>query len=483
MNINKLLYCYIAILLIFFLITPIKAGVDKTNLSAHKTGELLVKLKNSQEIYKFKFNPVPSTRDSGQSDLEELIEFYNSQPNVEYVEPNYLYQASLEPLDTYYTQQIYLSQIKAHQAWNVTTGNDQVIIAIIDSGVDIDHPDLINNIWTNQDEIPNNGIDDDENGFTDDVHGWDFLTNTNDPQPKLENYYSTTAINHGTVVAGIAAAQGGNNEGIAGVSWHAKIMPLRVLNEEGMGDTQTVARAIDYARQQGADIINLSFVGTGKSLTLEEAIKKAYQAGILIIAAAGNEVSIGVNMDTSPQYPICHDGPNGENWVIGVASIDINNRLASFSNFGTNCIDLSAPGVGIFSTVYQNDNYPEFKKYYQSGWAGTSVSTPQVSGTIALIKSLKPDLSLKQIQSLLLNNADNINNQNINYQNLMGQGRLNVYASVSKSIIEKPSQPTGVSKIITSPAANGGPHVRIFKKTNTENQFFAFEENSKNSLS
>ncbi len=478
---KKLLYYFIILLLYFSFIINSTASVLASGdeipntLPAHKSGELLVKLKDSQQIYKFKFN-------NGE-DLDRLIKFYNSQPEVEYVEPNYLYQATMEPLDTYYTQQIYLTQIKAHLAWNITTGDNKITIAVIDSGVDIDHPDLKENIWTNSREIPNNGIDDDENGFTDDVHGWDFITNSNDPQPKFQDNYSVTAVDHGTVVAGVAAAQGGNRQGIAGVSWRAKIMPLRALNERGVGDTLTVAKAIDYARRQGADIINLSFVGEGKSITLENAIKNAYEAGILVVAAAGNEVSSGIDMDKHPQYPVCDDGPNGENWVIGVASVDKDDRLSSFSNFGKNCIDLSAPGVGIFSTTYQNSNYPEFKKYYKSGWTGTSVSAPQVAGAAALIKSLKPNLSLKQIRDLLLNNTDNIDSKNKNYQKLIGTGRLNVYAALSKTIIEKPVHSIQISEIITSPAKNGGPHIRIFKKANVESQFFAFDEKFRGNLS
>ena len=180
---------------------------------------------------------------------------------MEYAEPNFLYQATLIPNDPYYNQQNYLEKIQAQNAWNITTGTRKPIIAIIDSGLAVDHPDLKNNIWVNEKEIPNNGIDDDENGFTDDVNGWDFLANNNDPQPKLNGAYSEIGIKHGTVIAGVAAAEGGNGQGVAGLAWHARIMSLRVLDGEGAGDTLTVAKAIDYARLMKVDIINLSFVG------------------------------------------------------------------------------------------------------------------------------------------------------------------------------------------------------------------------------
>lgn len=441
----------------------------------HVAGEILIKLKSSDKIYKFNF--------SAKDNLAELLNFYNSQPAVEYAEPNFTYQASLEPQDPYYTQQLYLSQIKAHQAWNITTGSSNITLAIIDSGVDINHPDLKNNIWTNPNEVADNGLDDDENGYTDDVHGWDFIRQTADPRPKLDEDYTIVGINHGTVVAGVAAAQGGNAEGIAGVSWRAKIMSLRVLDGIGLGDTLTVARAIDYARQQKVDVINLSFVGTGKSLTLEKAIKAANDAGILVVAAAGNEVANGIDMDSNPQYPVGHDGPNGENWVIGVASIDNNDRLASFSNYGKKYIDLSAPGVGIFSSVYHQNDNQNFQKYYESGWTGTSVSAPQVTGAAALIKSLKPNLSLQQIKDILLNTADNIDYLNNNYASKLGKGRLNIFAAVDKTLLEKPKANGGLKKIVVSPLQQTGPYVRIFKKTTAENQFFAFDEKFRGGIS
>lgn len=474
-TIKILLFCYFAILLI---LPQVVIAENKTTnqLAPHKSGELLVKLKNSKEIYKFKFN--------NDNELDNLINFYNSNPNVEYAEPNYTYTASLEPLDAYYPQQHYLRQIKAPQAWSTITGNKKIIIAIIDSGVDIKHPDLKDNIWINYNEIPNNGIDDDENGYTDDINGWDFIDNTNDPNPKLTVGYLTIGIKHGTVVAGIAAAQSGEYQGIAGVAWQAQIMSLRVLDSIGTGDTLTVAQAIDYARKQKVNIINLSFVGNGKSLTLEKAIQRANDAGILIIAAAGNEVEEGINLDDSPRYPISHDGPNNENWVIGVASVNSADSLASFSNFGEKNIDLTAPGVGLFSTVYHDDNDPNFKKYYESGWTGTSVSAPQVTGAAVLIIALQPNLSLSQIKDILLNSADNIDNKNNKkYKNLLGKGRLNVHNAILQTVYKVPSKPVEYAKIITSPGQFGGPHVRIYKKTNLQNQFFAYKENSRSNLS
>jgi len=469
-NITILFY-YLIISLLFFsnsFLVSINTAVAKNNLAAHAPGELLVKLKTNGQIYKFKF--------SYDTELADLIKFYQTQKEVEYAEPNYIYKSTLIPNDIYYSQQNYLEKIQAPGAWNITTGTRKPIIAIIDSGVDIDHPDLKNNIWVNEKEIPNNGIDDDENGFTDDINGWDFVANSNDPRPKLNESYSEIGIKHGTVVAGVAAAEGGNNQGIAGITWHAQIMSLRVLDGYGAGDTLTVSNAIDYARLMKADIINLSFVGEGESQTLTTAIKKANETGILIIAAAGNEVKDGINIDITPRYPACQDGPNGENWVIGVSAIDNYNMKASFSDFGSKCVDIAAPGVSIFSTVYNNENNEKFKKFYESGWTGTSVSAPQVAGAAALVKSLRPELSLSQVKKLLLDNADNIDQFNPNFIGKLGTGRLNVLKTISNALVETIQETAKFQKIIASPVIGAGPYVRIFKKDQLENQFTAYDE-------
>ncbi len=468
------------VFLFFCLLAPagsFSAPINSVNNEPanHRAGELLVKLKDSEKIYQFHF--------SNDAELGELIKDYQANPAVDYAELNYLYQASFEPNDQYYNLQTYLKTIQAPEAWNITTGSREVVVALLDSGVDIDHPDLKNNIWTNEKEIPNNGIDDDSNGYTDDVHGWDFVKNTGDPKPKLEGNYNTLGINHGTVVAGIAAAQGNNGSGIAGVAWQVKLMPLRVLDGTGAGDTLTVSAAIDYAHNMGVKIMNLSFVGEGKSLTLEKSIQKAYEAGVLIMAAAGNEVKDGVNMDLQPRYPVCHDGPNGENWVIGVASLDAANRKASFSNYGYKCIDLTAPGVALYSSQYHNEVNSSFASYYGSGWTGTSVSVPQVVGTAALIKTLKSNLSLTQIRNLILENADNVDSFNPAYKGQLGKGRLNVFKAISQAIMEVPAEPVKINKIITSPAKGGGPHVRIFKKDLVSSQFFAHDKNFNGGLS
>ena len=231
-------------------------------------------------------------------DMREALTRYNALLAVEYAEPNYLYQASIIPSDTYYSNQWYLKKIKAPEAWDIVRESEEIVIAILDSGVQIDHPDLVDNIWHNEDEIPGNGVDDDKNGYIDDVNGWNFVNGVSDPSPGFEEGFTEDGILHGTIVAGVAAASGNNGTGISGVTWKAKIMVLKVLDDKGSGDTINVVQGIDYAIKNGANIINFSFVGYGNSQSLENAIRRAYQSGIIMVAAAGNDQGEGDGVNT-----------------------------------------------------------------------------------------------------------------------------------------------------------------------------------------
>ncbi len=440
-------------------------------------------------------------------------------------------RAATIPSDSHYKNQWYLEKIRAPIAWDKFNSSPHVIIAIIDSGIQINHEDLADNIWINQDEIPNNGIDDDGNGFIDDINGWDFVKNIADPNPKFEEGFTEGGVLHGTIVAGIAAGVGNNKKGIAGVTWSAQIMPLRVLNDKGEGNTGDVIRAIDYAIANGADIINLSFMGFEYSQGLEEAIRRAYQAGIAVVAAAGNEQGegSGYNLDETPMYPACHDGSFGENMVIGVAATDAIDQKAHFSSYGHNCVDITAPGISFFSTSVYNPSKSIdgkiFSKKYDGYWSGTSMATPIVSGAIALIKGINPNLTLQEVKNYLLSNADNINKLNPGYEDMLGVGRINlekivddVYKdinSINNNLLiapfsEKESKVKivdykgynqneffvynesfrggvnvasgdldgdGKDEIITGAGPGGGPHVRIFNSNGKViGQFFAYNE-------
>ena len=244
--------------------------------------------------------------------------------------------AGITPNDPYYLRQWYLPKIGADSAWTKIRETPDITVAVIDSGVDINNPDLKNNIWVNTKEVAGNGLDNDHNGFIGDINGWDFVNNVPDPSPKFDDGWTEAGISHGTMVAGIIGAEGDNSIGVTGVTWKTKIMPLRVLNDRGEGKISSVVRAIDYAVANGADIINLSFVTYNYSDALQGAIARAYKAGVIVVAAAGNDQTNGEGRNTSksPIYPACMDGTHGENMVIGVAATDALDQKAPFSSYG-----------------------------------------------------------------------------------------------------------------------------------------------------
>ena len=486
-----------------------------------KVDEILVKFKGGNEI-----NIIKIAQDD---DFYEILDYYNSRPEVEYAEPNYLYQASIIPSDTYYSNQWHLKKIKAPEAWDDIRESPKIVIAIVDSGVQISHPDLRDNIWRNKGEIADNGIDDDRNGFIDDINGWDFINNSADPSPKFSDGFTEAGILHGTIVAGVAAASGNNAAGISGITWRAKLMPLKVLDDKGEGSTSKVIKAIDYAVNNRADVINLSFVGFGFGKSLDEAIRRAYNAGIIIVAAAGNDQDQGegYSLDKTPIYPACHDGNDGENMVIGVAATDTLDQKADFSSYGFNCVDIAAPGVSFYSTSVYSPSHSIgeifFDKHYGGYWSGTSMATPIISGAVALIEAVNPSFNREQVINALISNTDNINNLNRQFANQLGSGRINLANSIryAKSFLDKNNYQIliaprrgyesvvkitnkrgiveqeffayssafqggvniasgdidgdGVDEIITGAGPGGGPHVRIFSANGSvKGQFFAY---------
>lgn len=367
--------------------------------------------------------------------------------------------ASFLTNDTYVSQQWYLSRIQAPSAWEKISKSPSITIAVVDSGIDIDHPDLKDNIWRNEKELAANGLDDDRNGFIDDVHGWDFVDNNPDPRPKFEAGWTESGLSHGTIIAGIIAASGNNREGISGITWQAKIMPLRALNDQGDGRITNVVRAIDYAVSNGADIINLSFVGFTYNQALQEAIQRAYEAGVIVVAAAGNEQATaqGKNTDTSPIYPACYQGKNGENIVLGVAASDALDQKTDFSAYGFNCVDITAPGVSFFSTIPKGSNPLEPNKIYDGFWSGTSMAAPIISGSLALIAEINPQLKPTEIVRILLQSADNISRLNPDYLGQLGSGRVNLDRALFLAQEKLYSQ---ISRLLISPASLGSQELK-----------------------
>jgi len=437
--------------------------------SGHYYNELLVRLKGGQKIYKVSVNPL----------FIKLIEkTLFSLPLVDYVEVNYSFQAAFMPTDSFYSQQWYLNKIRAPQAWDFVRGGSQdIVIAVLDTGVDIDHPDLKENIWLNKEEIRGDGVDNDNNGYIDDLHGWDFVRNVPDPRPKFDEDYNESGIHHGTLVAGIASGVGNNKQGVVGLAWGSKIMPLRVLNSQGTGSVEHVIRAVRYAVNNGAKVINLSFVGTSKSFFLAEALRDAWRKGVIVVAAAGNEtINQPVNLNKNPNYPICLDKNDNENFIIGVAAVDDADHKALFSDFGSMCVDVSAPGTRIYGILTYNPNYENYREYYGGYWSGTSIATPIVSGLAALTWSVNPLFTQKQIQDFILSQADNIDSFNPGMEGELGSGRVNAYATINYAYSQLGTLHQS-HYIITGAGPGGGPHVRVFDSAGLPvSGFFAYDD-------
>ncbi len=340
-------------------------------------------------------------------------------------------------------QEAYYNQIGAPLAWEHTVGSNNVVVAVIDTGVDIFNNDLANNIWKNPKEIGGNNIDDDNNGFIDDTRGWNFVENNNSVNiPTILQSDDSGAVNHGTVLAGVIGEEGNNSLNGSGLNWSVKIMPLRALSSDGGGSLTNVAKAVNYAVNNSASIISLSFVGLNKDIDLTEALYNAYKRGILVVVAAGNsrnDTTGNENLTKVKQYPICLDAESSENWILGVGSVDREDRLSEFADYGS-CIDISAPGEAIFST--QKYSPPDgYNKDFGGAWYGTSFSAPMVAGSAALIKSIQPNWGPKQITDVLLKTADDVDSLNPGFAGQMGYGRLNVGKAVLKAIEAKNTPP------------------------------------------
>ncbi|MFQ5454915.1 MAG: S8 family serine peptidase [Nitrospirota bacterium] len=367
--------------------------------------------------------------------VSEAVRLYNGRPDlVEYAEPNYIIHEAVSPDDPGFSEQWGLentgqngglidADINAVSAWNIETGNKDVIVAIIDSGVDITHPDLINNIYTNTGEIPGNGIDDDGNGFIDDLHGWDFVDADNIPQD---------GRGHGTHVAGIIAATGNNMTGVSGIAWNVSILPLKFINDCcGQGTLLDVVSAINYAIAMNADVINASWGSYDFSLALKDIIKAANNAGILFAAASGND---SLDTDTTPLYPAGYNLPN----IISVASTDRFDNRSSFSNFGIKSVDLGSPGSSILSTRPTNPATISFgsppaglNPTEYGTISGTSMATPFVAGTAALIISQYPGATVQYMRSKILGGTEPLSS--LNGITATG-GRLNAFNSLTLAL-------------------------------------------------
>lgn len=407
------------------------------------------------------------------TDVLAAARHFSTQPGVLFAEPNWKLNNNAISNDTSYTNgslwgmesddaplnigpagttSIFGSQ--AEEAWNAGyTGNSNIVVGIIDEGIDINHPDLASNIWVNPYEIAGNGIDDDGNGYIDDIHGWDFYNDDN-------TVYDAGQDAHGTHVAGTIGGVGGNGIGVAGVNWDVSMIAAKFLGQDG-GFTSDAVRAVDYLTdlktRHGINIVasNNSWGGGGYSRALHDAILRHAKADILFVAAAGNSAS---NNDTTNNFPsnystlvgTVNESAASYEGVIAVASITSGGALSSFSSFGATTVDIGAPGSGIISTV-PNNGYASYN--------GTSMATPHVTGAIALYASKFPDASAEQIRNAILATATPTTS--LAGRTVTG-GRLNVSAALDYNSTPTPSLSISDATVVEG---NSGTQTATFTVT------------------
>lgn len=364
---------------------------------------------------------------SESTDIENLARTLRKNPAVEYAEPDYVLPADVAPNDPRYNQQQHLPQIKAVEAWEVVTGSRAVVVAIIDTGTDWDHPDLAANIWNNADEIID-GIDNDNNGFVDDVRGWDFVDNATNVAPGEDGLLADNDPmdfnGHGTHTAGIAGAVTNNGVGIAAISYNVSVMPLRIgwhnTSGNGVGTSSGMSQAFVYAADNGAHVASLSF---SNSAPVIDGAYYAFLNDVVVVASAGNG-------NAAPSSAL----PN-TSFAVSVAALDDRDRKASYSSYGE-VVTVSAPGgdqpggrVGILST-YFNDAYASI--------SGTSMATPLTAGLAALVRSQHPSWTAPQTIFQVVETADNVDALNPSYVGALGTGRINALRAVTETVTPRP---------------------------------------------
>ncbi len=368
----------------------------------------------TEDVRYIGFGSYTVTMNSGIED-SQAISYYSSLPTVTSVEPDYTIQVNVTPNDSLYSSLYGMSKISAPTAWDSTTGSGDFIVAVIDTGVDYNHPDLAANMWRNPAEVNGDGIDNDGNGIIDDYYGANFIGSTNSGNPFDDN-------GHGTHVAGTIGAIGNNSIGVAGVNWNVKIMALKFLNAQGSGSLSDAVEALNYAVSQGVKVSNNSWGGGGYSSTMFNALQAAQNAGHIFVAAAGNS---NVNIDTSPSYPASYNVAN----VVAVASTTSTDARSSFSNYGVNTVDIAAPGSGIVSTT-PNNTY--------SNYSGTSMATPHVAGAIALYWDANPTATAAEVIARLKETGDTVSGLTSVVQ---GGKRLNVGELIGTNVPPPPPPP------------------------------------------
>ena len=379
---------------------------------------------------------------AGQSTAPELLQFYllktdrdvpgmcaelRDDPDVEYAQPNYIYERCGDPNDPEFPDQYAHQLIQMSEAWDISTGSHDIVVAVLDTGVDVNHPDLKDNIWVNEGEIPNNEIDDDNNGYIDDVSGWNFEEDSNDVIPEF-GWYGVEG--HGTNVSGVIAGVGDNGIGVCGVNWQSSIMALRLSIYMTSAE---VAEALEYVAANGAHVANMSFgadeFGPDGDPAVKAAIDNAFAHGVLLVASAGNDDT------TKPHYPAAYYN------VMAVSSTNGEDMKTGHSSFG-HWVDIAAPGTDIVTTDL-GDEY--------IATAGTSFSGPYVAAVGALVLAHKPELTHVEVRAILENTTDPVYYGDLDPDyGYVGTGRVNAYLALLESdrrhplgeIVEPRSQQT-----------------------------------------
>jgi len=345
--------------------------------------------------------------------------------------------------DPFFKDQWGMNDIGVKEAWNVTIGNPDMIVAVIDTGVDYTHEDLLPNLWRNNKEIPGNGIDDDGNGYIDDIVGWDFVSNDNKPYDlsvdPAQLLFGGGNPGHGTHCAGNVAARNDNGKGISGVAPNVKIMSLRFISEKGSGTTADAIKAIKYGVDNGAKVLSNSWGSEGEdpaegaeNKALRDVITYAQDRDVLFVAAAGNGhqgVGYDNDSDAQPAFPASYENEN----IVSVAAIDSSNNLGAFSNWGSTTVDIGAPGVNVFSTMVGNKYSNKVIDIggFEANWDGTSMAAPHVAGAAALYWSAHPSQSWREVKAALIKSAKKIPALS---RKVVSQGKLDVKALMSPSL-------------------------------------------------